>query len=938
MATTVGLDTVLPTSISCLTNSGIGLKYVQAIETNTRCGGCLLCLRAAKTLALKGTKGMLSITVPTSHCTRHIYDASTTWNSCAIGFASAIRGITCGLWADYDLHTSEVVVSEGAMNALQKLNAVQTSLNDPKAIGNAIHLLDQEIEKYITAAEKLVRPTDHRTFQWIRTSAYFLHVHVAHHLATNPRCCEFGSLDQMPNEMNRASAPASSSGDPPGPGAKTEPRHAPPDRGDKDQRVLPTLEEQADRTPAHTHTTLKDAKERMEKNFPAYALPELVKKALQGEKQFLSEFAEEPEERFGRFLFGVTAPAGDKPLDGVLFKKSTKELHPNDLILEDKARLLKSVQEFCDNPTLSGGSYLAHALKDGLIRPQGIHGLPGDPKAKTYVCAANAENMIAALVNRHLPKTGFKMTPEKEARLKKVTEILIEVLTVQLGGADELEKLIDIFNANITARLSGKWSDARCHKEFINALLYSTICSKKVAKGLARAMSIKVNEAIGKLKPRGIISGKDLGCVLQTTTAGLVEYLIFSIKEWEDRSVKHANKPIFARRVAAFLHANSDKWKMSSDFGAFDSSVRLQVRQNVENVVLGWAADHSSSPIAKRAKCDRAQVRRTLKGYGLVVKTDNCGRESGDRGTSVNNFITNFVLEGSVLWDHLSARGRSDTECAAEVRKFFQRTSLLADMMAEGDDAIRCYADEIIKAAGGKAKFVEEWIKRFAEYGFNLEPQTAAGRVETEDCLSKDRVEFVSTVVREVPTSASNTTSRVRLVPKPRKTLDSLCQSFRLPEAGKITGIEDAAFAWMVVKEKSLSLMSNCVDCPMLFSLLKAVHLAARHHCKDDIDILHMTQTVGYSMKDLIDRYGESPDKYYDLILQLRGALAQDKAADMAADECFIAELIGSAKEGSQLLEKDANPAAMLRRFVSCITEVSPEDFVRVWGAWRRVL
>ncbi|OLP74603.1 hypothetical protein AK812_SmicGene45810 [Symbiodinium microadriaticum] len=101
---------------------------------------------------------------------------------------------------------------------------------------------------------------------------------------------------------------------------------------------------------------------------------------------------------------------------------------------------------------------------------------------------------------------------------------------------------------------------------------------------MKREANVKPNEALGKAKPRLIISTGDVGAVTHLFDAGAVEHLVFSDPLFEGRSIKHAEPEEVADRVGS--RARKFDYVASMDFGSFDGSCTNEVRDIVENSII----------------------------------------------------------------------------------------------------------------------------------------------------------------------------------------------------------------------------------------------------------------------------------------------------------------------------------------------------------------
>ena len=163
-----------------------------------------------------------------------------------------------------------------------------------------------------------------------------------------------------------------------------------------------------------------------------------------------------------------------------------------------------------------------------------------------------------------------------------------------------------------------------------------------------------------------IISAKDDGVIRHVFDAGVLEHVLFENPVFEGRSIKHATQDEVSRRVGELLR--SYDYAASMDFGAFDGSCTSEIRNLVENdiivslfsKVLGTENDKG---LLYQAVHDRIKQKAnvSVKSVLKAVIKDMI-RESGDRGTSILDFMTNLVLFLANISMMLTKLGYKETE------------------------------------------------------------------------------------------------------------------------------------------------------------------------------------------------------------------------------------------------------------------------------------
>ncbi|CAE7794678.1 unnamed protein product, partial [Symbiodinium sp. CCMP2456] len=175
-------------------------------------------------------------------------------------------------------------------------------------------------------------------------------------------------------------------------------------------------------------------------------------------------------------------------------------------------------------------------------------------------------------------------------------------------------------------------------------------------------------------------------------------------------------------------------------------------------------------------------------------------RESGDRGTSILNYLTNMCAFLAALV--LLARERKIPDGAIKkmIAEFFADEGQWFDIIAEGDDGEQFFSKMFLALLGykhgekyDKATFAKDFFSCYKELGLRIEPQGPAGEVPFEKALvpTSGRMEFCSKLFIYLRGAGA-------WLPKPKKTFVGSQVSFDVSH--------DLHTAGMV---KSLALMNN---------------------------------------------------------------------------------------------------------------------------------
>jgi hypothetical protein len=346
----------------------------------------------------------------------------------------------------------------------------------------------------------------------------------------------------------------------------------------------------------------------------------------------------------------------------------------------------------------------------------------------------------------------------------------------------------------------------------------------KKLRSLKRSFFVKLNEAIAKTKPRLIQQcGKD-GSACHIADAGILERILFGLAFLEMRSIKHATPKQLRKRFADFLNRFMSGYAMSGDYGKYDSCMKAKIRGEVENTVV-WEilqAFNPGSGVADRALGDRLKDQLKSMSAHHWLSTYNAGRESGDRGTSVLNYVTNLIIftvtvaRETQFRQELKGASKHDARLRGlnTIKSWYQGDAVGFDWMGEGDDNLHLYAKSYVNEAPGadsnakRTGIATRMVQVARDLGFYLEPQGVEGEAPLEEALVPvtQRVEFTSKVL--VPFRPSNGQLYVSLLPKVKKTIIGSQVTFCTDDR---IGHPTASFM------KYLGMMHACIDAPPLF-------------------------------------------------------------------------------------------------------------------------
>lgn len=432
-------------------------------------------------------------------------------------------------------------------------------------------------------------------------------------------------------------------------------------------------------------------------------------------------------------------------------------------------------------------------------------------------------------------------------------------------------------------------------------------------RSLKRSFFVKLNEALAKVKPRLIQQAGKEGAAIHIADAGILERIIFGIAFLEMRSIKHATPKQLRKRFASFLHRFFSGYAMSGDFGKYDSCMKSQIRKEVENTVV-WellGAFNPGSGVADRALADRLKEQLNSMSSHHWLSTCNAGRESGDRGTSLLNYITNLIIFTVTVAkevQHREALAGVSTHDARlrgiqAIRKWYQGEPVGFDWVGEGDDNLHLYSKAYVHSAPGKdlaekrLGIATRIVSVAKDLGFYLEPQGVEGEAPLEEALVPvtKRVEFTSKIM--VPFQPTKGQLFVSFLPKVKKTLIGSQVTFCTDDK-----IGHATACFM----KYLGMMHACIDAPPLFEYAA---MFARHYARLGGGI-SLEALSSYDSQRLCESYGEDSatwlTKLRDLHAQSLNADGQTTAMQRAI-EGEAPRLTGPLQEAAVLCMREEN-------------------------------
>jgi hypothetical protein len=543
----------------------------------------------------------------------------------------------------------------------------------------------------------------------------------------------------------------------------------------------------------------------------------------------------------------------------------------------------------------------------------------GPLKEIPFIAGMHKNNELAAMCTRHYGEQAVAGMPDGTAlcACAEITQVLIGFLQAQLKLATAVA---DYSNSEPTgmksyskqAMLAGQFdvesliSKAKSEKDrmaMVESAFYSGLMfgkppdrkSKDFRKGhkpLNHSFFVKPDEALDKEKPRGIQWAKPIGTALHSYDKAVLDKVLFSISLFEGRSIKNAGPRGLRKRLGMML--DNYLYALSGDYGKFDAST-TQIRKAIENAVIdALLADFClECPAADQAMKDTFVHELRTRSANWKLHSLNPGRESGDRGTSVLNYLTNFVLFlyfGFRESMHRAQTTQADSE--PDSSKWHKNADLYKIGMAwvrdwlyrrdfhdwewfgEGDDNLHLWSVAFIDAAPGYTRkdklkdFAHRLIKYAECAGFILEPQGVHGTASLEESITlvSERAEFVSKIIRTYPTSPVGKKGTkgygmyTIFLPKLQKTLRGSTVTFC-----KAEGLSTADMG----VTKMFGMMHNCVDVPILFHYAFCFY---RYFTRQG-GSLRWAALRNYDREALVDQYGPVEAGAVEKVLQSHDTL-----------------------------------------------------------------
>lgn len=382
---------------------------------------------------------------------------------------------------------------------------------------------------------------------------------------------------------------------------------------------------------------------------------------------------------------------------------------------------------------IAAGLTHATSVEFAGVKPQARALFPIADRHTPCIASGSQANVEAAIKMRHFPgKTTVTADSTSQKHLLDFAAWIGQRLS-----QDCAMKMKDI---DLNTLVSKRWNKNRASQAVGHA-------SQGDFKGLHNFF-VKLNEAQvhGKCKPRGICASSDPLQALHCIDAALLEHTLFSNPVFESRSIKHGNQDVVNERIGNLMQrcAKGGGKCLSVDFSSWDSTLQNGLRDLVENTIVAEflkGIDDGASKLLGQCFADR--LKKTLKSTAGIATfvAEVFGRQSGDRGTSILNYLTNLCLAYGL------AVSLGTTESPKQWYDSLQCKNAKVDFAAEGDDLTLFFAAGLVM---DPSALLRSFFSHYESLGLKPEPAVTGGGVSRDpmECLlcPLQRLEFVSRI------------------------------------------------------------------------------------------------------------------------------------------------------------------------------------------------
>lgn len=318
-------------------------------------------------------------------------------------------------------------------------------------------------------------------------------------------------------------------------------------------------------------------------------------------------------------------------------------------------------------------------------------------------------NIDMALRDRHYREAEH---PVYGPGMMALVSTIAEVIGARLATSD----VLPIERTAVEKHLPGSWS-AQMRTEAFQDAVVRVRGDKDFATKAVRRFMVKPDENLSKAKPRGILAESTPALTVIHAIASVTLEHAIKRTGLTERSFKGVSGDGQNLRMLRLIGNNVRSPSgvplvktCSADFGKFDSTMSVELREAAEGKLLNTFLDALGMGVEASfwehcRRSDRGKDTLTFETLYARIRTKVFGRSSGDRLTSTGNWIINLILKLAFMheigldWreilDHLWTPLSKD--------KLQDHSKRLYDFIAEGDDNQDFFSNETIARCAAAA-------------------------------------------------------------------------------------------------------------------------------------------------------------------------------------------------------------------------------------------
>ncbi len=300
------------------------------------------------------------------------------------------------------------------------------------------------------------------------------------------------------------------------------------------------------------------------------------------------------------------------------------------------------------------------------------------PYQESPVIYANTPANVKDGIERRMTakKLKFSCTESDKARIGCMVSALITGLKRKKGPRFEAvfsHRRIDEWcasHADLLDCKSSKWTPDRFENGMANLL-------RQIDPTMQFKVAVKAENMTAGKAPRILIADGDEGQIMALMTIKCIEDILFEV--YKDKSIKHRSKRKAMDDVAKMLRRPNKRKTaiVEGDGTAWDARCGSEIRGITENPIIDWVTSRLTETCiipeswleAHAQACHDKTLKLFMRTKKVVIRpVVDAIRRSGHRGTSVLNWLVNFILwhasvftDGSCFIDPVCRHGL-DTE------------------------------------------------------------------------------------------------------------------------------------------------------------------------------------------------------------------------------------------------------------------------------------